>query len=320
MCIARKLWTSAAALLFVGSISIAAEPGKRIGILAFSEQVRYMEAIQGFMDTLKEAGLGEPQTQFIIENAGANKAVAAELVKELAAAKLDLIFSVGTHATLATFQEIKNVPIVFAQVYDPVEAGIAKSWQSSGTNTTGVSTKIPMSKLIDSLKRLTPVNNLAVLYTPGEKNSESQLRDLQEVQGNFGIKVVPVPLSKAEDIEQLLPVLIARTDALYITGSNFVDNQLPMIINMATKAKIITVSHLEDLVEKGVLLGVGPNSYLIGRLAGEKAIRIFEGAQPSSIPIETTEQLDVIINLKTARAGGFQIPPEFMKTVSKRIE
>ena len=320
MFVAKKLWTSIVTLLLVGSISMAAETGKRIGILTFSEQIRYLEAIRGFTDTLKEAGFGEPQTQFILENAGANKAVAAELVKELAAAKLDLIFSVGTHATLAAFHEIKNVPIVFAQVYDPVEAGIAKSWQSYGTKATGVSTKIPMSKLMVSLKRLAPVNNLAVLYTPGEKNSESQLRDLQEIQGNFGIKVVPVPLSKTEDLEQLLPVLITRTDAMYITGSNFVNDQLSMIINMSTKGKIITVSHLEDLVEKGVLLGVGPNPYLIGRLAGEKALRIFEGAQPSSIPIETLEQLDVMINLKTARDGGFQVPPEFMKAVTRTVE
>jgi putative ABC transport system substrate-binding protein len=65
---------------------------------------------------------------------------------------------------------------------------------------------------------------------------------------------------------------------------------------------------------------VVPNSYLIGRLAGEKAVRIFLGAQPSSIPIETLKQFDVIINLKTAKTGGFQVPPDFMKTVGRVIE
>jgi len=316
----KRLWIAVLALLFVGSIPSAAETGKRIGVLAFSEEVRYIEAIRGFMDTLEEAGQGKPQTELIIKNAGANKAVAAGLVKELAAEKLDLIFTAGTHATLAASQEIKDVPIVFAQVYDPVEAGIAKNWQSSGNNTTGTSTKLPMSKLIDSLKLLTTVNSLAVLYTPGEKNSESQLRDLQGIQINHRFKVVPVPLSKVEEIEQLLPVLVARTEAWYITGSNFVDSQLPMIVDMAIKGRIVTLSHLEDLIEKGLLLGVCPNPYLIGRLAGEKAIRIFEGEKPLSIPIETLERFDVLINLKTARAGGFQIPPEFMKTVSRSIE
>jgi ABC-type uncharacterized transport system substrate-binding protein len=65
---------------------------------------------------------------------------------------------------------------------------------------------------------------------------------------------------------------------------------------------------------------VAPSSYLIGRLAGEKAIKIFQGAQPSAIPIETLKEFDVIFNLKTARTGGFQVPPDFMKTVKRTIE
>src|SRR3974377_105025 len=134
---------------------------------------------------------------------------------------------------------------------------------------------MPMSKLMDSLKLFLPIKNLAVLYTPGEKNSEAQLKDLQEIQTDYGIKVVPVPLSKPEEVEQLLPIVLHTTDALYITGSNFVDSQISIIVDMATKAKVVTISHLEDLIEKGVLLGVGPNSYMVGLLAGEKAVMIF---------------------------------------------
>lgn len=306
--------------LLACQIAPAAGAGKRIGILAFSEQPRYLEAIKGFKDVLKEAGLGEPQTEFIVENAKANKALAAELVKKFAAAKMDLILTVGTHATLAILQEIKDVPIVFTQVYDPVEAGIAKDWHSSGNNTTGATTKIPTSKVMDSLKLFLPVKNLAVLYTPGERNSESQLGDLQEMQAKYGIKVIPVPLTKPEEIKQLLPIVLRTADVLYITGSNFVDSQISIIVDMAIKARRVTISHLEDLIEKGVLLGVGPNSYQVGRLAGRKALGIFKGAKPSAIPIGTPEQIDVMINLKTAKAGDFQIPPNFMKTITKRIQ
>ena len=320
MKIIRKIWISVVILLLVGQGSPAAGVGKRIGILGFSEQPRYLQAIKGIMDRLKEAGLGEPQTEFTIENAEANKALAAELVKKFAAARMDLIFTVGTHATLATLQEIKDVPIVFAQVYDPVEAGIAKDWHSSGNNTTGATTKIPMSKLMDTLKLFLPIKDLAVLYTPGEKNSEEQLRDLQENQAKYGIKVVPVPLTKPEEVKQLLPIVLRTTDALYITGSNFVDSQITTIVDMATKAKIVTISHLEDLIEKGVLLGVGPNSYQVGRLAGSKAVEIFKGAKPSSIPIETPKQVEVMLNLNTANAGNFHIPAAFAKTITKRIQ
>ncbi len=320
MWIIKKVVFSAVVFLIVFLFSIEARAEKRIGVLLFSDEVRYVEAAKGFIDTLKEAGFRQPQTKIITENAGANKAKAAELVKKFNDAKMDLIFTAGTHATTAVTQEIKDVPIVFSVVYDPVEAGIAKSWKSSGNNSTGISSKIDMSKLMGSLIKYAPVKRLAVLYTPGEKNSESQLKDIQEIQKSFGIKIVPVPLTKTEEVAQLLPLVLRKADPLFITGSNLVNRQLSTIMDMAIKAKVVTITHLEDLVEKGVLLGVCPSTYLMGRLAGQKAVKILKGVKPSSIPIETLKQFDVMINLKTAKAGGFQTPPDFMKTVKKTVE
>jgi len=316
----KNFLVSAVVFLTLALFSIEAGAEKRIGVLLFSEEARYIEATKGFMDTLKERGFGEPQTKIIIENAGANMAKVAELVQKFAAAKMDLIFTGGTSATTAVAREIKEVPIVFSVVYDPVEAGIAKDWKSSGNNTTGTSSKVPMSKLMDSLKVFAPVKRLAVLYTFGEKNSEAQLKDLQGIQADYGIKVVPVPLTRTEEVAQLLPVVIRSTDALYVTGSNLVNSQISIIVDMATKGKVITITHLDDLVEKGVLLGVCSDSYRMGRLAGEKAVKILKGARPSSIPIESLKQFDVMINLKTAKAGDFQVPPDFMKTVRRTIK
>jgi putative tryptophan/tyrosine transport system substrate-binding protein len=311
---------SAVVFLIVALFSIEAGAEKRVGILMFSEEIRYNEATRGILDKLKEAGYGEPQTTFIIENAGANKAKAAELVEKFAAAKLDLIFTLGSSATMPVSREIKDVPIVFSVVYDPVDAGIAKDWESSGNNTTGTSTKLPMSKLMDCLKDFIPVKRLAVMYTPGEKNSETQLKDIKALESMYGIKVIPVPLTNKEEVAQILPEVIRTSDAMYITGSNLVGYELSKVVDMATMAKMVTITHLEDLVGKGVLLGVTSSSYQGGRLAGEKAIKIFKGAKPSSIPIEPLKQFDLIINMKTAKAGQFKIPPSFMNKVTKKIE
>jgi putative ABC transport system substrate-binding protein len=177
-----------------------------------------------------------------------------------------------------------------------------------------------MSRILDSLKAFKSIKRLAVLYTPDEKNSEIVLKDLQAIQANYNIDIIPVPLTTREEIAQILPEVIRTSDALYVTGSNLVDSQVAMIVDMATKARVVTVTHLEDLVEKGVLLGVCSDPYLIGCLAGEKAIKIFKGAKPSSIPIEAPKENKMIINMKTSRAGQFQIPHDVMKTARKKIE
>ena len=307
-------------MILLCALSIASSAAAdKIGVLLFSGQPRYLEAVRGIMDELKEAGFGEPQNTFLMENAKANKAIAAELVKTLHDQKMTLIFTVGTHATLAVMQEIKDVPIVFAEVYDPVEAGIAKNWNSSGNNTTGATTKIPMAKLYDTLVLFKPVKTIAVLYTPNEKNSEAQLRDLEAIQKDYRVNVVPVPVSKSAEIQHVLPIVLQSADSLYVTGSNLVDSDISTIVAMATKARVPTISHLEDLIEKGVLLGAGCDSYQVGRLAGQKAIQIMKGEKPAAIPIETPPQIKVMLNVTTARSGGFQIPPEFMKTVTTEI-
>ena len=319
MGIGKKMFVFAVSFLIVLSLSVEAKAEKKVGILMFSEEARYNEATKGFMDKLKEEGFTEPKTKIIIENAGANKARAAELVKKYSAEKMDLIFTLGTSMTIPVAREIKDIPIVFGVVYDPVEAGIAKSWKSSGNNTTGASTRIPMQKMIDVLKEFMPVKRLAVLYTPGEKNSETQLKDLQETQPQNKIKIIPVPLTKKEEVAQILQEVVRTSDAVYVTGSNLVNSKLSTIVEIATKANVVTMTHLEDLVEKGVLLGVCSDSYLNGRLAGEKAIKILKGSKPSSIPIETPKEYFLMFNMETSRAGRFQIPSEFMKTIKKKI-
>jgi len=318
--IKKNIVVIAMSFLIVALFSAQASAEKKIGILMFSEETRYIEAVKGFKDKLQKAGIKEPKVKFTSENAGASKAKAVELVQKLAAEKMDLIFTLGTSATVIAAREIKDVPIVFSTVYDPVEAGIAKAWKSSGNNTTGTSPIVPMSKLIDSLTTFTSVKRLAVLYTPGEKNSESQLKDLQKIQADYRIKIIPVILTKKEDLIKILPEVLRTTDALYITGSNLVNSQVSIIVDMANKSKVATITHLEDLVGKGVLIGVCGDSYLSGYLAGEKAVKILKGAKPASIPIEKIKKFDVILNMKSAKTGNFQITPKFKKTVTRTIE
>ncbi len=316
----KKLSVIAAVFLVVTLFSVEADAETRIGILTFSEEVRYTDTQVGIIDQLKKDGFGEPAVKFTIENAKGSKAQTVELVRKFAAAKMDLIFTIGTTATIAVIREIKDIPVVFGMVYDPVEAGVARDWKSSGNNSTGASAKVSMSRLMSSLQKLTPVKKLAVLYTPGEKNTEIQLKELQKLQTNSQFKVIPVILANKEDVAQTLSSVVHTVDAIYLTGSGIVGETVPIIVAIANKAHVVTVTHLDDLVEKGALLGICANSKRIGHLAGKKAVQILKGAKPSSIPIDIEKKLDFILNRKTVKAGQFKIPPDFMKMVTRTIE
>ncbi len=317
----QKMLFSLITIMFMIMLSsLEARAEKRIGILTFSEEVRYSETQKGFMDQLKKDGFGGPDIKFTIENAKGSKAKTAEMVQKFVAAKMDLIFAIGTTATIAITREIKDVPVVFGMVYDPVEAGVAEDWKSSGNNTTGVSPKVPMSRLVSSLKELAPIKKLAVLYTPGEKNTEIQLKALQGVQTSLQIKVIPVILANKEEVARILSSVVHTVDAFFLTGSGIVGTTVPIIVDIANKAHVVTITHLDDLVEKGALLGICANSNLVGHLAGKKAALILKGAKPASISIDIEKKLDFILNMKTVKAGQFQIPSSFMKKVTRTIK
>lgn len=313
--------TALLALCTSGGAQAAPAPGQpiKIGILMFSAESRYQEATRGFMEHLAKAGFAEPRVTFIRENAEANKGKAREAVKRFAAVDLDLVLTLGTSATIAVAREIKNVPIVFSVVYDPVEAGVARDWKSSGNNTTGTSSRIPMEKLLENLKAFKLVTRLAVLYTAGEKNSETQLKNLQEAAAGYGVKIVPVSLSTREEVGLILPEIMRTTEAIYLSGSNLVDSQVALIVQAATRSGVITITHLEDLIEKGVLLGLCPDAYAMGSRAGEKAVRILKGENPASIPIEPSRELHLLLNNRTAGAGQFEIVPSFRARVTRFV-
>jgi len=301
-------------------LSVEAMAEKKIGILLWSDEARYLEARNGIMDQMKANGYGSPEITYSIRSAAGGKAQAVEAARKFDEIKMDLIITIGTSATLPVARAIKTAPIVFSSVYDPIEAGIANDWTSSGNNTTGSSSRVPMSIIITNLKKLVPVRRLAVLYTPGEKNSELQLKEMQLIQSDPKIKVIPIILTDKKDVAQALSGVAQTVDAFYLTGSSIVGDSVPVIADIANKANVVTITHLDDLIEKGALLGVCPNSYLLGKLAGEKAVKVLKGAKPSSIPVEPLNKFDLILNKKSVKAGGFQVPPSFMKMVTKTVE
>jgi len=292
----------------------------RIGIFKLFDQTLYDESLRGIMDQLTQDGFSAPTTRFMSENAKNSYVKADELIRKLAAARMDLIISFGTQGSLAVTKAIKDVPVVFSVVYDPVEAGIVQAWDKTGNNATGTSTKIPMVKIMATLEELAPVKKLAVLYTPGEKNSEAQLAELQAVDDRSPIRVEPVPISKRQGLEQILQEVVHTADAIYLTGSSIVANAMPVIVGAARRQKIVTITHLDDLARNGALVGICSDPYLEGRLAGEKIVQILKGAKPASIPVGTPVKIDVILNTKTATEGQFVIPAAFRAKVTKTID
>jgi putative ABC transport system substrate-binding protein len=174
-----------------------------------------------------------------------------------------------------------------------------------------------MDQLLQHLQAFRTLSRLGVLYTPGEKNSESQLRHLQAAQHKAKLQILPVIIRPETDLAVLLPQVAHQVDGLFLTGSGAVGHALPAVLEIAHRQQVVTATILEDYLDQGVLLGICADQYRVGRQAGELAARILKGAKPASLPVARTRSLNRLLNLKAAEAGHFEVPPAFLKTVTK---
>ncbi len=310
-----------AGILFLTRNLSANEEKHKVGILLYSEQASYQNAFKGLLEQMKFQGFGEEKVEFEIRNAQGKKDSVIEATKEFKAKGLDLIIVFGTPAIIVVAKEIKDTPVVFSMVFDPIGAGIVNFWESSGNNLTGSSTWISMVSLVNVLRKICPVKRLGVIYTGEEKQTVSQLRELQKLERRMKFTVVPANLTKVEDAGEVVNQLALPTvDSIFITGGTVVGDSLKQILEVAEIARIPTAAHLMERAEDGVLLAVAANSFSLGRLAGQKASEVLRGIKPEYIPIEYLEQYDIGINMKTARRIKMDMPDTFLKIATKVIE
>jgi len=289
-------------------VSGALAQGKiKIGIIRYSDELGYPEGVKGVIEQLKKEGFDESKVIFDSRSADSSKEKVTEITKEFLEKKMDLIVAVGTSSVVGVYKETKDIPIVCAMIFDPVGAGVAKSWESSGTNVTGASSWVDMSAIVNALKQVCPAKQIGVLYNEEEKNSVLQLEEFRKLQGKMGFTVIGANVTKPEETGEVTRSLVGRVDSIFISGSSTVSKGLGAILEVTNKSNIATAAHTQDKLEKGVLLTLSANSFRLGELAGKKVALVLRGAKPSDIPIETLKTYDLAVNLKTADAIGAKV-------------
>ena len=297
----KMLMLAAALLLRAGSVH-----AKKVVIISWNDsEPRYTVA----RDEMKKAAAG---SEVVVLDAGGKKEKLAELIKTLKNENSgDIYAPLGTSAAVPVAKEITDKPVVFAVVYDPIVSGIAKDWQSSGNNTTGSSTFVSIPNFLRRIVKRSGlvVKKIGVLYTPGEKNSELQMEAVRSVEKDLGVEVALVPVAKPEDITAFGKDLKGKYDFIMLTGSNVVGSNIAAIIEAANKAKVMTGTHLDDLVTRGCLIGLVADPMEVAKLSGKALAAVLNGAAPSTVPIEYPLP-KLVINEKTLAAGGFALPQD----------
>jgi len=308
------------AAVFVFSREALAQEKIKIGILKISAAPHYETGVKGILQEFKKSGYDENRVKFDIRDAGGSMEKSSEIAGEFKKEAVDLVMSLGTVAAMGVSNAIKDIPVVFALVYDPLSAGLIKSWENSGNNVTGISNWVNIYSLVQVLRYVCPAKKIGVLYAQDEKNTIFQLEEFKKLQKEMGFEVVEANINKLEDLKPVLFSLYGRIDALYVGGETLLSAGIKDIVEDTIKYKIPTIAILQERLEAGVLFSVSSNSLENGELAAKKAIQVLEGAKPSDIAVEYLKKFDIGVNLKTAKLMGINIPVNLLEITSNAIK
>src|SRR6266436_2958312 len=235
-----------------------------------------------------------------------------------------LVAASGTTTVAPLLQATRTVPIVFVVVVDPVGAGFVASLARPGGNATGFTTfEYGMSgKWLELLKEIAPrLTRAAVLRDPGIASGIGQFGAVQAVAPSLGVELSPVDVRDAPEIERAITAFAGSGNGgLIVTGSSLATRHRDLIITLAARHKLPAVYSGRWFVTDGGLLSYGPDYVAQFRQAAGYVDRILKGEKPADLPVQAPTKYHLVINLKTAKALGLEVPPTLLARADEVIE
>jgi putative tryptophan/tyrosine transport system substrate-binding protein len=245
--------------------------------------------------------------------------------KELVALEPDLILSHITPTTAALLQETRTIPIIFATVSDPVGSGFVASFSRPGGNVTGFTSIEPTmaGKWLELLKEIAPrIARVAFLFNPvTAPYSEYFLTPLKVAATSLGVEAIAAPVRDTSELESVVAAQAGEPNSgLIVTPDSFMDVHRVEVTTLAARFRLPAVYPFRQFAEVGGLLSYGNDQVDNYRRAAVYVDRILKGAKPSELPVQAPVKFELVINLKTAKGLGFDVPPLLQQRADEVIE
>ena len=303
------------------------ERTRRIGVLMnlASDDAEGQARLAAFLQGLQEAGWAVGRNMRIdLRWGGGDPESFRKQASELVALAPDIVFASGIPAATPLLQATRTVPIVFAQVVDPVGAGLVASLARPGGNATGFTSPEYgfAGKWVELIKEIAPgVTRVAVLRDATSSSGIGYMGAVRLAASSFGMELTPVGITDAGEIERGVTAFgRASNGALIVTGNTLTMVHRELIITLAARHRLPAVYALPLFANDGGLISYGPNSIDPYRRAAGYVDRILKGEKPADLPVQQPTKFELIINLKTAKALGLEIPPTVLARADEVIE
>ena len=284
----------------------------RVAIVSISHNFdRY---VQGFQDGLATLGYRAGETITYLYDGPIEKAELAARLTFLKTQNIDLLCTATTPVTRKAKEVFRDtpVPILFAPVFSPVDAGLVDSISQPGGNITGVMARGSTAKALGYLLDILPaIKTIFVPFHRRDMAAQFTVQDLKQAAAIFDIEIITPELDNVAELNEVLQAIPAVADALWLTHSHLIVSNTAMIVEAAMQHNIpVASSSLQ--VKNGVLVSYGVESSSMGRQAGRLADKLLQGIPAARLPIERAEYV-LALNLDSAQKMGITIPRQMLR-------
>jgi putative tryptophan/tyrosine transport system substrate-binding protein len=299
---------------------------RRLGVLSEGSISNHpTPSFRAFLEALREAGWIEGQN-LTIEwrfSEGGSESL-SRLVNELIGLQVELIVASPTRPTLVAKQATATIPIVFAQVADPIGAGIVTNLARPEANLTGMSSLATDmgGKRLALLKEMLPrASRVAVLRNKPSQGAALIFREFENASKILGLELKDVGISQAAELERAFEEIVeARCAAVAVIDGPVILEYKDQIHRLAAARRLPMFSQSSEFAARGGLMSYGPNLPDLHRHAAIYVDRILRGAKPGELPVEQPTKFELMINLKTARTLGIEVPVALLARADEVIE
>lgn len=295
-----------------------ARPGRgkdyryKVGILQLASPLD--DAVEGFKSGL--SSYREASFSYDYRNVEGKVPLLAAQGEEIVKGGVDLVFACTTPAARAAAQAAQagNIPVVFTPVLDPVMAGLAQSWEGSGSHLAGVSGLVSPRLKLQKLKEVCPgLRGVTILQEEGNPNTAMEVEHLLPAAAALGLRARLVKIENPEDLYRLGRERFRPGEGLVVPLAPLIEQNIQPVIKLAREQRLPLLVPGEGGVKAGALLALSADHYELGVSAGKIAAEILQGRDPAGIPIGRPQDPGLFINLTAARYLGLKIPAQVLE-------
>lgn len=299
----------------------AADKTFKVGISKIVAHPALDAVEQGIQDQLASLGI---KATFDLQNANGDVNTATQIATKFKSDKADAVVAIATPTAVAAANTIKDIPVIFSVVTDPVSAGLVDTLDRGRDNVTGLSDKTDIMSHLTLFKSVATLKTLGYIYTSSEANSAASLEEVRAVCASLGLTLVEQSITNSNEVKQATEAIIRRVDGIYLTTDNTVYSALPALVEVAlANKKPVFSSDTTSAASGGCVIASGFDYYKAGLATGKIVADVLQGKKPAEVPIKLLKEpseLDMLLDLDAAKTCGIELPADLVASANKIIE